>query len=250
MKEKRSFRDMLGGSVREPASLFRVPESYGNLLKGGFANPPEPEVAKLQPNSAEHDSVLEMAVEGERGLSPDLSGVDPDFKFSPYDFQFQMSARRHGVDWMLVAAIANQESKFDPKAESNLKGPSIARAKGLMQLMDRTARSLGVKDSFSPQQNIEGGAKYLSDLMDKFSGAESEEQLKLVLASYNAGPSRIRRAQALAKSAGKDPLIWKNVRAGLGKMVKSGKVSKRVLKQVDTYVTKVLGYYRDYSSRF
>ena len=68
----------------------------------------------------------------------------------------------------------------------NQKAVSSKGAQGLMQLMPRTAKMLGVDDPFDPHQNIEGGVKYISDLTDKYDG-----DIEKALAAYNAGPSRI-----------------------------------------------------------
>ncbi|HZG84668.1 lytic transglycosylase domain-containing protein [Paenibacillus sp.] len=88
----------------------------------------------------------------------------------------------YGVDPSLVRAVVRVESGYDPNAVSP------AGAKGLMQLMDATARSLGVTDSFDPVQNVNGGTRYLSYLLTKYNGSEA-----VALAAYNAGPGRIDR---------------------------------------------------------
>jgi soluble lytic murein transglycosylase-like protein len=82
----------------------------------------------------------------------------------------------------LLHAIVMAESAYNPKAKSN-KG-----ALGLMQLMPATADRYGVDDSFDPQQNLKGGARYLKDLLEEF-----EFDLKLALAAYNAGESAVRK---------------------------------------------------------
>lgn len=90
-------------------------------------------------------------------------------------------AMKHGIDPLLVKALIRIESGNDPTAIS----PKGAR--GLMQLMPETAKELGVADIMTPQQNIKGGVKYFSDLLDKFEG-----RLDLALAAYNAGPGAIK----------------------------------------------------------
>jgi hypothetical protein len=85
-------------------------------------------------------------------------------------------AVRHGISPILVAAIVEAESEFNPRAVSG------RGARGLMQLMPRTASSLQVEDTFDPYENLEGGVRHLRRLMDRFN-----DNLPLVLAAYNAG---------------------------------------------------------------
>lgn len=101
---------------------------------------------------------------------------------SSYDGLIDRAAARNGVDDSLVKAVISAESAFQPGAVSS------AGAKGLMQLMDGTAASLGVSNSFDPEQNINGGTRYLSDLLRKYKGNEA-----VALAAYNAGSNRIDR---------------------------------------------------------
>ena len=91
----------------------------------------------------------------------------------------EASAKYH-VDANLIAAVAFKESRYRPTAVSRI------GAEGIMQLKPKTARSLGVSDSFDPRQNVLGGTKYLRKLIDRFQG-----DLDLVLAGYNAGPDRV-----------------------------------------------------------
>ncbi len=89
-------------------------------------------------------------------------------------------ADRYNVDQELIRAMIQVESGWKTDAVSS-KG-----AQGLMQLMPRTAAMLGVADPFDPEQNIEGGVKYISDLTDKYKG-----DVEKALAAYNAGPARV-----------------------------------------------------------
>lgn len=92
------------------------------------------------------------------------------------------ASRSYGVSESLIKAVIETESSFNASTVSS------AGAKGLMQLMDGTARGLGVSDSFDPAQNIDGGTRYLSYQLQRFNGNE-----KTALAAYNAGPGRIKR---------------------------------------------------------
>jgi soluble lytic murein transglycosylase-like protein len=91
------------------------------------------------------------------------------------------AADRYKVDPALVKAIIMVESSYNPKAVSR-KG-----AKGLMQLMPRTAASLGVEDIFNPEHNIDAGVRYFSTLLSQFNG-----DTRLALAAYNAGSRKVR----------------------------------------------------------
>jgi soluble lytic murein transglycosylase-like protein len=93
---------------------------------------------------------------------------------------FAEASATYGVDEKLLKAVAKAESNFNPSAVSS------AGAIGIMQLMPSTAAGLGVSDSFDARENILGGAKYLSQLLNKYNGDTS-----LALAAYNAGSSRV-----------------------------------------------------------
>lgn len=101
---------------------------------------------------------------------------------STYEELITAAGEKYGVPTSLIKAVIDTESSFNPNAVSS------AGAKGLMQLMDGTARGLGVSNSFDPVQNIEGGTKYLSYQLQKFGG-----EIAMALAAYNAGPSRVTR---------------------------------------------------------
>lgn len=92
------------------------------------------------------------------------------------------AASRYGVDVALVKAIVHAESAFRPSIKSH-KG-----AVGLMQLMPATAAELGVTNREDPEQNVNGGVKYLAQLLKRFKG-----DVKLATAAYNAGPGAVTR---------------------------------------------------------
>jgi len=102
-----------------------------------------------------------------------------------------------------VTAQMYQESRFNPKAKSHV------GASGLMQLMPRTAKAMGVKNSGDPAHNIKGGVKYLDWSRDRFdSKLPISERLWFTLAAYNAGAGHVHDARRLARQLGFDPDRW------------------------------------------
>ena len=99
---------------------------------------------------------------------------------SDYDSLFLEAGERYGLDAAFIKAVAFAESGFRPGVVSS------AGAMGLMQLMPSTAEALGVDDPFDPWQNIDGGARYLAQQLDRFDG-----DALLAIAAYNCGAGRI-----------------------------------------------------------
>jgi hypothetical protein len=117
--------------------------------------------------------------------------VSEDFRLPRFDAEMldtviQEAAATYGVSPDLVKAVIQTESEFNPFAVSPV------GALGLMQLMPVTAAYLGVADPFDPRQNVNGGVKYLSILLDRFNG-----NVALALAGYNAGPTAVARHRGI-----------------------------------------------------
>jgi soluble lytic murein transglycosylase-like protein len=105
---------------------------------------------------------------------------------SAYGDMISTACDRHGIDPALVNALVKVESDFNPYAISK-KG-----AMGLMQLMPRTAMDMNVRNTFNPNENIDGGVKYLRYLLDRYEG-----NLSLALAAYNSGETAVKKWGAI-----------------------------------------------------
>ncbi|MCT1397788.1 lytic transglycosylase domain-containing protein [Paenibacillus sp. p3-SID867] len=152
------------------------------LTEDSTSKPVERSITQLAPGVTFKDGLLWQQL-GAVDDSLPMEGVVHDTgatKPTTFEDLITAAGERYGVPVSLIKAVIDAESSFNPNAVSS------AGAKGLMQLMDGTARGLGVSNPFDPVQNIEGGTKYLSNLIQRFGG-----EMAMVLAAYNAGPTRI-----------------------------------------------------------
>lgn len=115
-------------------------------------------------------------------LAAATAGESLSFAPEPIRSMLQGAARRHGVPFPMLESVARRESAFNARAVS-AKG-----AQGLMQIMPGTQSIVGVTDPFDPGQSIEGGARYLRMMLDRFGGDP-----RRALAAYNAGPGAVER---------------------------------------------------------
>lgn len=144
-------------------------------------------------------------------LVPYLAGMGAADLRKLYHPLIKKAAEKHRIDTDLIHVVIRAESNYDAFAISS------AGAMGLMQLMPATARQYGVGNVFDPAQNIEGGVRYLKDLVRLYNG-----QTKLVLAAYNAGQEAVRRYKGIPPYPETKSYI-----AGIMKSYKKPKVSTK-----------------------
>lgn len=128
-----------------------------------------------------------------------------DGKISHFDHLFKKYADEIEWDWRVIASLAYNESNFDTTAVS------WVGAKGLMQLMPKTARAMGVPEGKeqNAEESIKAATKYLALLAKSFSKVtDPNEKIKFILASYNAGIGHVYDAMALAEKYGKNRYVW------------------------------------------
>lgn len=169
--------------------------------------------------------------------------AERDARLSPYDPIVQRYADRYGFDWRLIAAQMYQESQFDPRAVS----PSGAR--GLMQLMPRTALALGFADLARPESAIHAGVKYLYELRNEIDAdVPVGERTWFALAAYNLGPKRFQHARRYAARLQLDPNRWAgNVEVAMLRLAKIGRGDgNRRYGQALIYVRTIQSLYGSY----
>lgn len=152
-----------------------------------------------------------------------------------YQHHFKRAAKTHNHDWQLLVAISYQESHLEPDAISR------TGVQGLMMLTNDTAAAMGVSDRTDAEQSIQGGAKYLARLKDRFDDIPETERLWFVLAAYNMGPNAVRSIQDEIAKAGHNPALWSNFYTYLS--TNAHKNSRYV--QCMHYVTNIRTYFED-----
>lgn len=134
---------------------------------------------------------------GSRAPRPARDGT-----ISPWDGIVRRHAARYGFDWRLIVAQVYQESRFDPQARS------FAGARGLLQVMPRTAEELGFSDLEDPERGLHAGIRYAAWVRDRFDELPAAERRWFTLAGYNVGPGHVRDARRIARERGWDPDRW------------------------------------------
>lgn len=124
-----------------------------------------------------------------------------------YQTFFQEAGRKLGLDWRLLAAIGYQESYWDPQAVSH------TGVRGMMMLTEGTAQRMNIKDRRSPEQSIEGGARYFRELLDRLPETiGGPDRIWMALAAYNVGIHHLEDARIVAETLGRDPNRWSDVK--------------------------------------
>lgn len=157
-----------------------------------------------------------------------------------YQSLFEKNAQKHGMDWRLLAAIAYQESRWQPSAVSP------TGVQGMMMLTADTASFMGVEDRNNVPQSIRGGAAYYQQILAALPASVQEpDRTWMALAAYNMGPAYIDRARAHAFKAGDDGNKWMVVSRHLRTLAQEARSRGRVIPvgQALTYVQQVRRYY-------
>lgn len=144
---------------------------------------------------------------------------DPDISsrgsgvISPYDDLIKEIADSAGVDWLLVASIAAQETRFNPSSKS------WAGAVGLMQVMPRFSEVSNEEELYDVKTNIREGVRIIKEHLDHYSYMDSTDRWSFALATYNAGPGHVADARRLAIDQNKNPNKWENGEDALLKLM-------------------------------
>lgn len=162
-----------------PAEIPALQNTFRASLAGAIASARNARVLTPRDPASANAPLDPVAL----GLVPGLATPPPATGTGDLRALARSIGEKYGLDPDLFEALVQQESAFNPRAVSPV------GAQGLAQLMPRTAASLGVTDPFDPVQNLDGGARYLAQMLREFDG-----DIRLALAAYNAGPGAVRRA--------------------------------------------------------
>lgn len=159
-------------------------DMLGQVLQAGTGDQTTENLTTLLYSGDSPVFVLSNLNSAQKSLAEVISSYSPASTNNGTDFDeiIKRAAETYNIPEKLISSIIKQESNFNPTATSS------AGATGLMQLMPGTAKYLGVTNSLDPEQNIMGGAKYISQMLSQFDG-----NIETALAAYNAGPGTVKK---------------------------------------------------------
>ena len=169
------FQSEIADQISNGTGLGVAEQIYKRLTGENFSNDvlnPKLEPLVKQPKIEVTTDTLEIPV-----VKPSNQSIN---RLDKYEDIIQQASDTYGVDKNIIKSVILAESSAKENAVST------ANAKGLMQIIDSTAKYLGINNVWDPKENIMGGAKYLSELLRKYNG-----NLKFALAGYNAGPGNV-----------------------------------------------------------
>jgi len=171
---------IVGTATPAQADIYRCKRADGTQH---YTNIREPgRRCQLVVRGSKKSKPTASAKKSPRTKSPNGSRQKDPARYSRYNNMIGEAARLYQLPESFIRAVMRVESDFNPTVVSR------AGAMGLMQLMPRTARSMGVSDPFDARQNINGGARYLRILANRFKG-----DLVLTVAAYNAGEGAVEK---------------------------------------------------------
>lgn len=172
---------------------------------------------------------------------------DPRELISPYDEMIKETADSAGVDWLLVSAMAAQETKFNPDSQS------WAGAVGIMQIIPRFSEVQDVEMLYDAKINLKEGVRILKEHLEHYAYMDSTNQWAFALATYNAGVGHMADARRIVMDENKDPNEWENVSSALLKLMQR-KYYKDArygyCRGIETvqYVKEIMNRYKTYES--
>ncbi len=171
------FESELASHISNQRSLGVAQMLYKKIT--GEEMPNQPVKIKMNPVETKPKLELKVDIPENHTIKPTNQSLK---RLNKYEDIIEDAANKFGLDKNLIKSVVLTESAGNERALST------AKAKGLMQLMDGTASDMGVKNVWDPRENIFGGTKYLSEMLRQYNG-----DLKLALASYNAGPGNVNK---------------------------------------------------------